>query len=296
MKSYTFTEKSFHKTYPTNEDCLHELYRRSWLGKRCPKCNRGIIYHKIKNRMAYQCSGCSHQIYPTVGTIFENSKIPLKQWFYIIFLHTTTRNGISAKFIERILGVDYKTALRMSHRIKGLMMDTETRQLKDYVMIDECYFGQKSRTMHSDKRKKFFSNGLTNKTTVMGFMEKNGYVHTKVLGQEEIPSPTYRQIVIDTVNPDAVLITDAFPAYKNLVFSFPNHVRVDHTKGEYVKDGHSTNPLENYWSTLKRMIKGTYIHVSPKHLSKYIGENTFRYVHRKEPEKMFDLILQKIRR
>lgn len=284
----------FYKRFPDGAACLKFLFESLYGDKPCPKCKKNSTFKLLKLRKCYQCSSCSLQIHPTVGTIFENSHVSLSYWFFIIYLHSTTRNGIAAKEIERITGVTYKTALRMAHKIKTLMVEDFGRKLTDYVMVDETYVGMKAKNMHGEQRK-MFKRGETNKTTVMGFMEKGGLgIYTKVLGQEEIPAPTYRQIVMESVDKDAVLITDAFPAYKNLVFSFPNHVRVDHTRGEYVKDGHTTNPLENYWSTLKRMIKGTHIHVSRKHLPKYIAENTFRYVRRNQPYKIFDNILEKI--
>lgn len=286
----------FNSVYPDDNACLHKIFAIGYNHvKECPKCNRTPNFSKVKNRRSYQCLSCGHQIYPTVGTIFERSSISLKSWFLIMYLHTTTRNGISAKEIERLIEVSYPTALRMAHRIKSIMMQDFGHKLSNYVMVDETYIGMKSRNMHSNK-KPDFKNGTTNKITVMGFMEKSGTVITKVMGQETIPAMTYKQIVEDNVDSKAILITDAFPAYKNLHFSFPNHIRVDHTHGEYVKNGHSTNPLENYWSTLKRMIKGTHIHVSKKHLSKYIAENTFRYMNRHQPDKMFELIIDRIRK
>ncbi len=101
-------------------------------------------------------------------------------------------------------------------------------------------------------------------------------------------------IVKDNVHRESIVVTDANNAYKKAKDSFKGHIVVDHTKGEYAKNGYSTNKIENYWSTLKRMIKGTHIHVSKKHLSKYIAENSFRYMNRNQPDRMFDLILNRV--
>lgn len=293
MKKFTLNQ--FQQEFPTNDSCLERIFKVNYPNlKKCPSCKKESKFTRVSNRRCYQCSKCRYQIYPTAGTIFEKTKVSLKSVFTIIYYHTTTRNGISAKEVERLLDVSYKTALRLCHLIKELMSDKIDRQLMDYVMADESYFGMKARNMHS-KQRKMFKEGRTNKTTVMGFIDKEGTVITKVLGQETLPAAQYKEIVEHVVHPDAVLITDAFPAYKNLHFTFPNHIRVDHSRGEYVKDGHGTNKIENYWSTLKRMIKGTHIHVSPKHLPKYVGENTFRFVRRNEPEKMFYTIIERIR-
>jgi transposase len=292
MKKLTIAE--FNKRFPDSDACLEHLFKIGYSNySECPECKKAFKYARVKDRKAYQCSNCSNQIYPTAGTVFHQSTTPLNYWFTAIYMFTTTRNGVSAKELERQLDVCYKTALRMAHQIKKLMIDSNTDMLAGEIQIDETYFGMLSKNMHSSDKKEMKPGGGS-KIGVMGMIEKEGRIVTKVLGEETNANQTFHAIVKENISPDSTIITDAFPAYKNLKKSFKTHVRVDHNKNEYVKDGFSTNRIENYWSTLKRMIKGTHIHVSKKHLSKYIAENSFRYTNRKQPEKMFDLILNRV--
>ena len=299
MSKYTL--KQFQTAYPNDDACLHQIFilRYGHLVS-CPKCQKEPAFVKVKDRRSYQCPYCSYQVYPTVGTIFEKSTTPLTSWFMAIYLHCSTRNGVAAKELERVLSVCYKTALRMAHQIKIMMVETDFGQLMGEVMIDETYIGMLGKNMHRDRKKILLpkdanGNKKSNKIGVMGMMGKDGKIITKVLGVETHPDDTLKDIVIGNVHPDSVVVTDAYPPYKNLKKHFNKHVRVDHEKDEYVKDGFTTNNVENYWSTLKRMIKGTHIHVSKKHLSKYVAENTFRYLRRNQPEKMFEKILEKMK-
>jgi transposase len=294
MKKMTIAE--FNNRFPNSDACLDHLFKMGYGDcTECPECKKSFNYKRVKDRKSYQCSNCSNQIYPTAGTVFHQSTTPLNYWFTAIYMFTTTRNGVAAKEIERQLNVCYKTALRMAHQIKKLMIDTTSEQMFGEIMVDETYFGMLGKNMHNDiKKTKNIGTGSTSKIGVMGMIGKGGRIVTKVLGVETSTDQTYHSILKENIHPDSTVVTDAYPAYKNISKSFKEHVRIDHDKKEYVKNGHSTNRVENYWSTLKRMIKGTHIHVSKKHLSKYVAENSFRYVNREQPEKMFDLILKKV--
>lgn len=293
VKKYTIQQ--FKEQFPNDDACLDYLFKQNY-GELtgCPNCSVESKFNRVKNRRAYQCPICSYQIYPTANTVFHQTTTPLTYWFYAIYLFTTTRNGVAAKELERQLSICYKTALRMAHQIKTLMMDNSNEKLFGEVMIDETYFGMLGKNMHKYKKiEKDIKTGSANKIGVMGFIQKeDGKMLTKVLKIETSPSKTLKKIVEDYVDPSATVVTDAHPSYKNLRKSFKKHVRVDHGKREFVLDGYSTNRVENYWSTLKRMIKGTHIHVSKKHLSKYVAENTFRYVNRDKPEQMLFKILE----
>jgi len=286
---YTITQ--FRLEFPIDAACLEHLFNvRYGTMEQCPDCLGGAKFQPVKDRRAYQCPLCAYQVYPTAGTVFHKTTTPLTYWFYAIYLFTTTRNGVAAKELERQLDVCYKTALRMAHQIKKLMMDEEGGKLFGEVSIDETYFGQLGKNMHNSV-KSGIKNGGGSKPGLMGFFEKDGRIVTRVLESGDKP---WVEIVKDKVVPSATVITDSYPPYKNLKKSFAKHVRINHDENEYVKDGFTTKNIENYWSTLKRMIKGTHIHVSKRHLPKYVGENTFRYLHRDRPAQMFQLILLKL--
>lgn len=294
MKTYTIQQ--FRERFSDDNACLDFLFELHY-GKLtgCPNCSVESQFKRVKNRPCYQCDTCSHQIYPTVGTIFEKSKVSLSSWFLAIYLHSSTRNGIAAKELERTFGISYPAALRMAHKIKSTFIDNSPAMLTGEVTIDEVYVGMLSKNMHYDVRlahKKDDKGRVVNKTGVMTFIEnETGRVLTKVLGIETDPEKTFKEIVEDYVDPSATIVTDAYPAYKSLKKSFNKHVRVNHQRNEYVKDGYTTNRNENWNSNLKRMIKGSHIHVSPKHLPKYVAETNFRYMNRAEPENMFNKML-----
>lgn len=291
MSKYTITQ--FREQFPNDDACLDYLLKLKYgVPTGCPECSVESKFSRIKGRRAYQCPVCSFQIYPTAGTVFHQTTTPLTYWFYAIYLFTTTRNGVAAKELERQLSVCYKTALRMAHQIKKLMSDEESILVGE-VMMDESFFGGKTTNKHKWERDLLNARGTggINKTAVFGMMEKDGKIITKVLDENKINGSILKPIIREHVSPDAIVVTDGHGSYKDLHKEFKEHHIIYHDRGIYVTDGFTTNNIENYWSTLKRMIKGTHIHVSKKHLSKYVDENTFRYVNRSEPDKMFERIL-----
>ncbi len=171
----------------------------------------------------------------------------------------------------------------MAHQIKNLMAEKEGVQLIGEVICDETYTGMLSKNMHSDS----LVDAATNKTGVIEFIDKKGKIVTKILGVETDSMQSFAPIVIDNVDLNAVRIKYAYPTYKNLDKVFAKYIRIDHIENEYVKGDFTTNNVEKYWSTLKRMIKGTQNHVSRIHLLKYVAENTFRYLNRSEPKICF---------
>ncbi len=288
-----FTISQFRNQFPTEDACLDYLFKQKF-GELtgCPDCAVESKFSRVKSRRSYQCPICSYQIYPTAGTIFHKSTTPLTYWFYAIYLFTATRNGVAAKELERQLGVCYKTALRMAHHIKILMSDPDNSLFKGEVMADETYIGMKPKNQHKDKKYGIVLNPKP-KTGILGIMEKDGRVFTQIIEHDK-PFHSIPNTVKKIVDKNAVLVTDAAGHYGLMEEHFKKHVVINHMLNQYAKDGFSTNKIENYWSTLKRMIKGTHIHVSRKHLPKYLAENAFRFVHRNEPEKMFHKLLNRV--
>lgn len=165
-----FTVNDFRKRYPDDDSCLHELMgHRYGHHTTCSECGKKSRFHRVKGRRCYECQWCGHQVYPTKGTVFEKSTTPLSDWFYIIYLMTATRSGVSAKEVERQLGVTYKTAWRMCHQIRKLMSDNSTDKLSGHVEIDETYV--------DGRRKGQRERGIPHKTPVLGMVERVGKVN-----------------------------------------------------------------------------------------------------------------------
>jgi transposase len=289
IKRWTITE--FRAAYPDNDACLEKLFQLRYRNLICPKCEGDKPFTRVKDRRSYQCPSCSHQIYPTQGTVFEKSTTPLTHWFYAIFLQTTTRNGVAAKELERQLNVCYKTALRMAHQIKILMAKPSVVKLRGVVQADDCYIGGLSKNKHvSERLAKTQGRSLKSKTPVFGMVDMGG---KKVFAR--VISDTGRfsisPLIEDNIQKSySVLVTDEWPAYRLMSKEVP-HVVINHSEYEYTRGAFNTNQIENFWAQLKRTIKGTHIHVSPEHLQKYVDEVAFRYMHRDKQDTMFETIL-----
>lgn len=291
MKKFTITE--FRAKYPNNDACLDKIFQLRYKNLVCPKCENDKPFTRVKNRRSYQCPSCGFQVYPTKDTVFEKTTTPLTYWFYAIFLQTTTRNGVAAKELERQLHICYHTALRMSHQIKKLMADVNTQPLKGIVEADETVLGMSISNMHTYKRKELsgHKDALTNKTIVLGMVERDGRIITKIIDKasKEVVEPIVRQ----NLEYASTLVTDSAKIYQGLNDDY-YHNTVNHQMNEFVRGKYHTNTVEGFWSQLKRTIKGTHIHVSNKHLPKYMDEVAFRWMNKDKQDQMFELILSRI--
>lgn len=290
-KRYTIDQ--FRKDYPDNDACLHKLFTNRYSNLICPKCDGDKEFTRVKNRMSYQCPSCGFQVYPMAGTIFEKSRTPLTHWFYAIYLQTTTRNGVAAKELERQLNVCYETALRMAHQIKKLMGGRKPEKLTGVVQADETYVGGKIGLMNKKRKLKLLNADNTykdNKTGVMGFISKDGKVRCEVM----FDGKSFKDRIRDNVSKDAIIVTDSHTGYEGLNIEYAGHETVNHTAGEYVRDNWTTNSIESFFSQLKRTIKGTHIHCSPKYLQLYADECAFRHMHRERQDEMFNTVLSQI--
>ncbi len=277
-----FTINEFRKKYATDAACLDKIFTLRY-GKlqACPECASPASFRRITTRRCYQCKHCYAQFYPTAGTVFEKTRTPLSDWFYVIYLFTTTRNGVSAKEIERQLGVTYKCAFRMGHCVRKLIGGMDMEKLKGFVEMDEAYYGPKNTD----------SGRSLKKSVVFGMVERQGNV--KALKMENVTKETVYPLIAQHVNKDAKVSTDEFGLYISLRkdLGIENHGVIRHGLNKYREGSISTNTIEGYWSHLKRMLHGTHIHVSGKYLQNYIDENSFRYNNRKNQHGMFEAII-----
>lgn len=223
------------------------------------------------------------------GTIFEKSTTPLHSWFSVMFLMTCSRNGVSSKEVQRILGVTYKTAWRMTKKIREMMSRDEDDMLFDErVCVDESYVGGKNKNRHKDKKvKNSRGRSYKDKTPVFGIVgEETGRVIAKVV--PNVVADTLQPILFEKVAESAILTTDEWKAYNGLDGYFDHRI-IEHGKGQYSNNGDTTNRIEGFWTQLKRSIYGTHVQVSRRHLQNYVDEAVFRYNNGKRDTPMFNL-------
>ncbi len=285
----TLSINDFLKLFPDDVACLDHLFRvRHGDDPICPKCGkRG--FHKLAKHPAYSCEWCGHHIHPMAGTFLERSHVSLQKWFYAMYLFCTTRHGVAARELQRQLGVTLKTAWRIGHEIRKHMAEVDgDPPLTDHVEIDETYIGGRK-----PKIKGFTGRGAKGKTVVMGILERGGEVFTKVVptaGRKSLIPP-----IIERLRPGTRISTDEWGAYRILKQLGYDHETVNHSADEWVRGATHVNSIEGFWSQLKRSIRGTHVHVSRKHLPKYLGEFEFRYNMRKSPALMFPRLLLSFR-
>ena len=282
----TYTLYDFQAEYPDNDACLAKIMELRYGDTPfCQQCNRPTKFHRITKRRAYACQFCGAHVYPCVGTPFEKSTTDLHKWFYAMYLFTTTRHGVPAKELERQLGVTYKCAWRMAHEIRKLMANLDTGALFGEVEVDETYVG--------GKRPGRRGRGASGKTVVLGMKQRQGDVKTQVVPDSK--RRTVEPVVSSNVREGSVVHTDEWVAYSGLARRGFKHRFITHSSQQWVFDGVHTNSIEGYWSQLKRSIRGTHIHVSGKHLPKYLAEFDFRHNTRSMPDRMFHLLVGLLR-
>jgi len=282
----------FSKRYPDDDACLEYLWRTRYApdGERavCPKegIERAFRRYEMANRnTSWTCTGCGHHVHPTAGTIFHKSSTSLHLWFYAMYIMASTRCGISAKQLERELGVTYKTAWRIFSKIRNqLMTQDETSTLSGEVEADETYHGgkRKGRTGRP-------GGGDKQKTPVFGMVERNGKV--VALTVPNVKADTLMPHIRKRILPASVVFTDEYGVYNQVGRNGYTHHRINHSEGVYVSGNVHTNTIEGFWSLVKRGISGTHHAVSAKWLQGYLNEYAWRYNHRDDPRAMFELLL-----
>ncbi len=283
MSKYTF--KQFQAEYPDDGVCLDRIMTEQYGGTsfECPACKVATKFHRIAKRRAYSCQFCGHHIYPCVGTIFEKSRTKLTLWFFAMYLMTSTRHGIAAKELERQIGCTYKTAWRMAHELRKLMAQADDhRPLSGHVEIDETVVGGRQ-SRHERETKG------DNKTILMGIVEREG-----ILRAGPIPDATMNTLealVLHNVQRGSMVSTDEWSGYKQLSKAPYKHGTVNHSAKQYVDGVHHVNTLEGHWSLFHRAVRGTHVHISAKHMWKYVSEFSYRRNFRKSHRDMFNRLV-----
>lgn len=286
MKTTKYTLKDFNEKYPSDGACLDRVFKGLYPnGVTCPKCQKVTKYYKVSNRTAYACEFCGNHIFPLAGTIFEKSVTPLRSWFYAMFLMANTRCGISAKQLQRELGVTYKTAWRMFTLIRKIMNEQQ-HKMAGTVEIDESYFGGRGGKQ---------GRSTETKTPVVGIVNReNGKVVTQTV--PNVKARTLLPILWKQVPPDinTKVFTDELGSYNIVAKLGYTHEHVEHAAKQYARGIVHTNTIEGFWSLVKRGIDGTRHAVSPKYLQDYLNEYAFRYNHRQDEIPMFQLLLNRV--
>jgi len=255
--------------------CLETVAKAKWPnGPECPKCS-GKKLSFLKTRLMWTCLACRKQFSVKVGTIFEDSAVPLNKWLVAMWLVGNCKNGISSYEIARDLQVTQRTAWFMDHRIRYAMHTGSINKMSGTVEADETFIGGAARFMHKHKRtEKVHGRGPGGKEIVFGLLErKTGRVrvhHVETRRKGELTS-----IVREEVRKGSEVMTDELLSYDGLDSEYAHKV-INHAE-QYVDGNVHTNRMENFWSLLKRGIKGTYVSVEPFHLFRYLDEQSFRY-------------------
>jgi transposase-like protein len=288
----------FMREFADDDACLDWLWTNRYAEDgehaECPKCEQVRAFKKYatkQQRQSWTCTGCGYHLHPTAGTIFHKSSTSLHLWFYAIYLMTSTRCGISAKQMERELGVTYKTAWRIAKLIRNELMDQDDEPLDGHVEVDETWIGGKLkfRGRQGSTGPVPGSKALTNKTAVAGAVARGGRVVAVTV--PNVRKATLIGHVERRVLPSATVYTDELKSYDTLTTRGYAHRRITHSEHVYVSGDIHTNTIEGFWSLVKRGIGGVYHAVSAKHLQGYLNEYAWRYNHRDDERSQFETLL-----
>ena len=244
----------------------------------CPRCE-SKEHSFVSTRRIWFCKGCKKQFTMKIGTIFEDSPLGMDKWMTAVWLITNCKNGVSSYEIARDLGITQKSAWFMLHRIRYAMQSGSFSKMSGEVEVDETFIGGKARNMHvAQRQRRITGTGGKDKIAVMGILERGGEVRTTVV--ENRKKKILQAEVKKHVEAGSALYSDALLSYEGLASEYAHQV-IDHAIA-YVHGKVHTNGLENFWSLLKRGLRGTYVSVEPFHLFRYLDEQAFRYNNRKD--------------
>lgn len=271
----------FQKHFNTDAKCREFLEVQRWGNTRaCYFCGSTNV-KRLKDGKRFQCNEkvCRKQFSVTVGTVAENTKIPLTKWFLAMYVLSNHSKGISSLQLAGWLGVTQKTAWFLNHRIRVMLTDKNPALLGEITEVDETFVGGKESNKHLSKRK--VKGGTSGKTMVFGAVQRGGKVRTQVIPQAT--SDNVIKAIGEFVAPGSTMVTDESNIYGKVAHNY-THFSVNHSIREYVRGIVHTNTIEGYWSILKRQINGIHHFVSPKHIQRYCNESAYRYNNKKTPQ------------
>jgi transposase-like protein len=283
----------FERDFPDDAACLEHLVRQRYpqgifcTNPKCPHAGEVTKHHREKKRPSYSCQFCGHRVHPMAGTIFADSATSLRLWYYAIYLMTSTRCGISAKQLERELGVTYKTAWRMFNKVRSLM-GQDGERWGGTVEMDEAYIGPKGSRAGRPREG-------AQKSAVFGIAQRKDAQQRGRIMARVVPSvqaTTIVPIIWEKVLPESVVYTDEYGTY-NLLGAFGyRHSRIHHSQRVYVMGDVHTNTVEGFWAMVKNGISGVHHGVSAKWLQSYLDEYAYRYNSR--GREMFRALLSRV--
>lgn len=280
--------------FPTDDAAREHLERLRWPnGPACPKCGSAEVYRLTRKAEStrgcraglLKCKYCRKQFTVTVGTVMEDSHIPLRKWVIAMYMLCCSKKGISAHQIHRMLGLSYKSAWFLMHRVRFAMTEPAMREkLYGVIEADEAYIGGKRNRGRRIPRGEGGPAGRPAADSpmrpVFALVQRNGDVRS--FHVQRVTADTLRRVLKENVHEDSAIVTDELNVYGPACEDFGSHETVNHSKGEYVRHGNvHTNTIEGYFGLLKRGINGIYHHVGAHHLHRYLAEFDFRYNSRK---------------
>jgi transposase-like protein len=264
------------KRFPDEQSCIDYLTEIRWRdGMYCPYCGSNKVYH-FKDQRNHKCGNCRKRFSIKVGTIFEDTKIPLRKWFIAIYFLTSHKKGISSVQLAKDLGVTQKTAWFIAHRLReAAKTKAFNAPLKKVVEADETYIGGKEKNKHACKRTPNTQGRSTKtKATAVVILERGGEL--RAFQTDDTSKSTLQNLIGKNVALGTKVYTDEYRGYHGLE-TFYLHSSVNHVGGQYVVNDAHTNTAEGFFSLLKRGIIGIYHFTSKKHLQRYLDEFSFRY-------------------
>jgi len=274
LKEQVMNLVSLVERFHDEEACRKYMEELRWPdGAKCPRCGSDKL-SRIKKRPQFDCDSCRYQFSVTAGTIFHDTHLPLWKWFLAVYLIVESKKGVSANQLKRTLGVSYKTAWYLSHRIRAALKEVDAQLLKGIVEVDETFVGGEVEGKGRGYK--------GNKTVVVGAMQRGGNICLQVVrGTDRETLQGFIQE--NTAGDTEAIYTDEWPAYRGIADQDTKHEAVKHRDKEWSRGDIHTNSIENVWSLLKRNIVGSYHRVSAKHLDAYLDELEFRFNNRENP-------------
>lgn len=246
----------------------------------CPHCGDESVYQmkniKTGERQAnyrWRCNGCKAQFTVRIGSVLEDSRIPLRHWCFAFWRAATSKKGVSALEIHRQTGLSYKSSLFLLNRIRCAMQEEPVTPLNGIVEVDEVYLGGKPR-----RKGNKVVDGVSKKYPVVAMVERDGRVRARPVAS--VTSANLKEVMEQFIDPAARIMTDEAKAYISVASNFAEHLTVNHGDGEYARGDVTTNRVEGFFNILRRGIHGIYHNVSREHLQKYLSEYEFRFTHR----------------